>query len=388
MQKALIPLDEDIRIAELDIYDILDTADEKEYDQLTELIKQITRCTYVGISFIDRSRQWFKSRVGFSFTEIPRDMSLCAKTILQREIVVVNDLEGVEELINTPGATGGLKVRFYASTPIVSNRGQNLGTVCVFDPLPHSLDSEQLRSLEIISLQVTRLLELRVKNRLIIKKSAELLDIERKTIQYTLTEQEKERQAIGVELHENLAQTVATCMMYLSFAADGKNDLTFLQKTKTELNNMLGEMRRLSKSFNPLRLPYIDLKSIVKESVEQATRETELKIKFSWKGKAENVSPNTAANLFRIITQYLRLLDGKKDVSSVYLKLVVDKTIEMEVTDDGRHYRSGELQHTAEFNTIATRIHLCQGIYDLKNMKGQGNMFIARLPLYDSRQLV
>jgi hypothetical protein len=388
MHKALIPLDEDIRLAELDIYDILDTAGEKEYDQLTELIKQITRCTYVGISFIDKSRQWFKSRIGFGLSEIPRDISLCSATILQRGIVLVNDLQNDEGVCFNPEAIPGLRPRFYASAPIVSNRGQNLGTVCVFDPHPHSLDPDQLRSMEIISLQVTRLLELRVKNRLIIKKSAELLDIERKTIQYTLTEQEKERQAIGVELHENLAQTVATCMMYLSFAADAKDDLTFLQKTKTELNNMLGEMRRLSKSFNPLRLPYIDLKSIVKESVEQATRETELKIKFSWKGKAENVSPNTAANLFRIITQYLRLLDGKKEVTSVDLKFVVDKTIEMEITDDGRPYRSGELQHTAEFNTIATRIHLCQGIYDLKNIKGSGNLFIARLPLYDSRQLV
>lgn len=388
MQKAMIPLTEDIRLTELEIYDILDTSEEKEYDQLAELIKQITRCSFVGISFIDQSRQWFKSRIGLRLPEIPRASALCAHTILQRDTLLVKDVLSDDRFEYTPQLFDGSVVRFYASTPIVSNRGQNLGTVCVFDPHCHSLSSEQIRSIETISQQVTRLLELRVKNKLIIKKSAELLDIERKTIQYTLTEQEKERQAIGFELHENLAQTVATCMMYLSFAADAKADTTFIQKTKAELNNMLGELRRLSKSFNPLRFPYIDLKSIVRESIEQATRESSLVITFSWKGKAENVSPNTAANLFRIITQYLRLLDAKKEVANVSLKIAVDKTIEMEITDDGRPLRSGELQHTAEFNTIATRIHLCKGIYDLTNMEGRGNLFIARLPLHDSRHLV
>jgi signal transduction histidine kinase len=388
MQKAKLPIDEEFRLAELDSYAILDTTPEKEFDQLTELVKQITACTYVAISFIDKHRQWFKSSIGLDMAEISREASFCSHAILQKNILVVSDLRRDERFADNPLVKGEQKLRFYASAPIVASKGQNIGTVCIFDSIPHSLSPEQLRSMEVISLQITRLLELRMKNKSMIKKSAELLDMERKTIQYTLDEQEKERQAIGIELHENLAQTVATCMMYLSFAAEGKGDLTFIEKTKTELGNMLGEMRRLSKSFNPLRLPFVDLKSIVKESIDQVSRQTSLKIKFSWKGKAENVSPNTAANLFRIIAQYLRLLDSKKDVRDVSLKITVERTIEMEITDDGRPYRSGELQHMVEFNTIATRVHLCHGIYDLRNTGENGNLFITRLPLYDPHQVI
>jgi hypothetical protein len=387
MRKAQLPLNEELRLAELEANDILDSDPEHEFDQLAELIKHITNCSYVTISFVGKDRQWFKSSIGLDMQETSRDISFCSHTILDKKVMVVPDSLEDERFIDNPLVTDGPRIRFYAGAPIVS-KGQNLGAVCAFDSVIRSLSPEQLRSLEIISLQVTRLLELRIKNKLILKKSAELLEMERKTVKFTIDEQEKERQAIGLELHENFAQIVAACIMHLNFAGDGDStNGHFIQSAKRELSSMLSEMRKLSRSFNPLNFPYIDLKVIVQQSIEQVSRETAIPVKLLWTGEAENVSPNTSVNLFRIITQYMQLLSKRKDVKKVLLRINAGEKIELQIIDDGKERVSDGFHQTAAFNAIVTRIQLCEGMYDLQSIDNEGSLFIASLPLSDIKQV-
>lgn len=387
MRKAQLPLNEELRLAELEANDILDSDPEKEFDQLAELIKHITNCAYVTISFVGKDRQWFKSSIGLDMKETSRDISFCSHTILDKKVMVVPDSHEDERFADNPLVTDGPRIRFYAGAPIVS-KGRNLGAVCAFDSVTHTLSPEQLRSLEIISLQVTRLLELRIKNKLILKKSTELLDMERRTVQFTIDEQEKERQSIGLELHENFAQIVAACIMYLNFAGDGDSTNShFIQSAKKELNNMLTEMRKLSKSFNPLNFPYIDLKVIVQHSIDQVSKETAIPVKLLWTGEAENVSPNTSVNLFRIITQYMQLLAKRKDVKKVLLRINAGDKIELQIIDDGKEVRKDDFHQTAAFNAIVTRIQLCEGMYDLQTIDNEGSLFIASLPLEDVKQV-
>jgi len=78
------------------------------------------------ISFIDQDSQWFKSKVGWDVDEIPRNVSLCAHTILQSEVVVVADTLANEVTKTSPLAThGGL--RFYAGVPLLTPERYALG---------------------------------------------------------------------------------------------------------------------------------------------------------------------------------------------------------------------------------------------------------------------
>jgi len=58
---------------------VLDTPPEELFDQTARLAAYL--CGTIGlIGFIDATRQWFKSRVGWDYLEIPGEHSICGQT--------------------------------------------------------------------------------------------------------------------------------------------------------------------------------------------------------------------------------------------------------------------------------------------------------------------
>jgi GAF domain-containing protein len=147
--------DEGQRLEALRQYDLLDKLPEQGLDNLTCLAASICESPISLISLIDERRVWFKSTVGLSASETPRDISFCGHAILQPDLFIVPDTTKDERFVDNPLVIGDPHVRFYAGAPLLTPTGQAIGTLCVLDRAPRiGVTSPMLGSVSVWSLNV------------------------------------------------------------------------------------------------------------------------------------------------------------------------------------------------------------------------------------------
>lgn len=172
--KAPLPDNENQRLAALHHYEILDTAPEQAFDDLTLLAAHICEVPTAMVSLVDQNRQWFKSKRGISAAETAREIAFCAHAILHADQVLeVRDAQADPRFSGSPLVTGDPYIRFYAGAPLVTSDGHALGALCVMDHSPRTLTAGQLAALQALSRRVVDQLELRRQTRELGKREQE-----------------------------------------------------------------------------------------------------------------------------------------------------------------------------------------------------------------------
>ena len=260
MKTATIPIEEPQRLAELYHYEILDTPEENDFNEIVQLASQICKTPISAITLLDHSRQWVKASVGLKELSIDRSNSFCSYTILNDDLFEVRNTLADERFCNNPLVKEKPKMRFYAGMPLITSKGNKLGALCVIDTIARSLSDEQIFALKVLSKQVVKLIELRLLT---------------KQAQNTLKAQEK---IISVMSHD-IRSPLTSIKAFLDlneeegFAEDEKNYMltalnVSVSRTLQLLNNLVdwSKIQLLYKK----RTETVNLHAVVKECIEQA----------------------------------------------------------------------------------------------------------------------
>lgn len=144
MIPAPIPPNDAERLQALRALLILDTPPEERFDRLAAFAAQEFDVPVSLVSLVDETRQWFKARIGLASCETSREVSFCAYTILSAEPLVIEDTLKDERFADNPLVTGAPFLRFYAGAPLILPSGECVGSFCVCDTQPRTLDTIEL----------------------------------------------------------------------------------------------------------------------------------------------------------------------------------------------------------------------------------------------------
>ena len=117
------------------------------YDDITRRAAELCAAPVAMITVIDGNNQLFRSRVGTELMSRPRELTFCAHALRDpARITVVEDASKDTRFATNPVVTDAPHIRFYAGVPLMY-QGQAIGTLCVFDIKPRTLDAKQLEEL-------------------------------------------------------------------------------------------------------------------------------------------------------------------------------------------------------------------------------------------------
>ena len=152
------PMERD-RMDSLHSYGVLDTPADPAYDAVTALAAQLCGAPMAVVTLVDDDRQWFKSGVGLTLTETPRDLSFCAHTVADNQTLHVPDTRTDPRFRVNPLVTGSPGIRAYLGVPLVGRDGLPLGALAVMDRRARRFTSGQIAAVTALGTHVATLLE-------------------------------------------------------------------------------------------------------------------------------------------------------------------------------------------------------------------------------------
>jgi len=200
-------------------------------------------------------------------------------------------------------------------------------------------------------------------------------DYQQQLLRANFQSQEKERNRIGKDLHDEVGALLTTTKLYFQHL-DQKNDPNRFSEIKGKAFNMLEEtmntVRRVSHDLRPVVLERLGLVEAILNVVDKINASGQVRIDFT---HSIPVEPDAeyALNWYRIIQELINntLKHAGASVITIDLRTVLNEMI-LNYSDNGKGL-------TAESNTksglgiqnIRSRISLMQGELDLKeNVQG------------------
>jgi len=157
----LLADDEDVRMAAVRRYDVLDSEPDEAFDRIAALAARTTGSPIALVSLVDGDRIWFKARHGTREQHVARDLRAHAAAGLRDEPWAIADLADEGQSAVVFDQTG---IRASAGTPLRTPDGIVIGTLGVLDTAPHVYTEDDLATLADLAALVMGELELRRAN--------------------------------------------------------------------------------------------------------------------------------------------------------------------------------------------------------------------------------
>lgn len=131
--------------------------------ELAEIVEQAATATdfpFAAVSIVDHSRLWLAVAYGFDPREFPRPDSFCDAAIKVPDFAPLCVPDAWREArFKFAPAVIEMNVRAYYAAPLVTNDGFALGTLCLLDQKPRTVDASALKLMTSLASHASRIID-------------------------------------------------------------------------------------------------------------------------------------------------------------------------------------------------------------------------------------
>jgi GAF domain-containing protein len=140
--------DEEQRLELLRSLDLIGAPPRPELEAVVALACDICHTPSAVVSLVGEELVWHLAAVGPIEKHAPRADAFCNYTIQQADPLVIEDAAADPRFADSRFVRTPDGVRFYAGVPIVLEEGPPIGSLCVVDMTPRSLEDAQVKQLQ------------------------------------------------------------------------------------------------------------------------------------------------------------------------------------------------------------------------------------------------
>lgn len=214
------------------------------------------------------------------------------------------------------------------------------------------------------------------------EKAKQVLREQKLLTETSIRVQEREREEIGTELHDNINQILSSARMYLETLQDEGDQSLLLQKGLAHLKDAMDEIRKLSHRLVAPELTKISIVQAI-ANLAQNSRETgSLHLQYEAANFIEDrVSNDVRLALYRIVQeQFNNILKHAKAKNVLIMLDMTAHHIFLTIRDDGRGFDSSGTHHGIGLRNISNRVKLYNGEMDVQSEPGKGCQLKITLP--------
>lgn len=199
----------------------------------------------------------------------------------------------------------------------------------------------------------------------------------------TIEGQEKERQHIGRELHDNINQLMAAAKLFLNMASDDEQNRVQMIQSSTEIiNTAITEIRKLSHALVGTQPDKFNLEESVTDLLATVEQTAPFTTSFHFNICESNIAEQKKLLIYRIIQEQLNNIIKHARAHAVSFTLEqTDNKIRMTVTDDGIGFDVTEKLKGIGLRNMETRLEMVNGQLFINSRPGNGCQMIITLPV-------
>ncbi len=185
--------------------------------------------------------------------------------------------------------------------------------------------------------------------------------------------QEKERNRIGQELHDNINQILACTKMYLKMATDNNEAMKELVKYPLELiDSSIREIRLLS-SHQVTPLKDIDLQELVKLQLDKLRENTGIQSELAYNMPDRMIDDDLKLNIYRIIQEQINNIVKYAEAKNIRISIhAEDKLLRVRVEDDGKGFDVKKKRKGIGISNMMNRVESFNGDMFIDSFPGKG----------------